>query len=198
MAGAAALCAALTAFGAAPASAAPLTYDFSATVTAGPLAGDVFPGVFTVDSSAVAAGSGNVTLDSFTVLGTTVTGSEGVFGLVPSATFASNGSLTSLANFVVISTARGNADGLSGGIFLPSPITSFNFDGNFNYGIDPNQGENIGGGTFAGNVVAGVPEPGSLLSLGAGLAMLGLGLGRRRARINGSVPGAAALASHSV
>src|SRR5215471_10071589 len=80
-----------------------LTYDFTATAAGGPLNGDVFSGTLSADSTVVAAGNGNVTLVSFDLLGTVFTQSEGVFGLVPSATFNAAGDLTSLANFVVIS-----------------------------------------------------------------------------------------------
>ena len=171
-----AVCGALSMIGTGIASASVLNYGFTATAAGGPLSGDVFSGTFSVDSSAVAAGSGNISAFQIDILGTTVTQSEGVFGLTPSATFASNGSLTSLANFVAISTARATYEGLSGAIYLPSPVTSFNFDGNFNYGTDPTQGEIYGPGAVAGNVLAsstGVPEPGSLALFGAGLLLFG-------------------------
>jgi len=126
------------------AHAVPITYDFTATAAGGPLNGDVFSGTLSADSTVVAAGNGNVTLVSFDLLGTVFTQSEGVFGLVPSATFNAAGDLTSLANFVVISNARAADLGIGGGVFIPSPVTSFNFDGNFNYGTDPTQGENFG------------------------------------------------------
>lgn len=131
------------------AHAVPITYDFTATAAGGPLNGDVFSGTLSADSTVVAAGNGNVTLVSFDLLGTVFTQSEGVFGLVPSATFNAAGDLTSLANFVVISNARAADLGIGGGVFIPSPVTSFNFDGNFNYGTDPTQGENFGLGAVS-------------------------------------------------
>ena len=159
--------------------ASPVTYDYTATANSGPLSGDVFSGTFVVNSAAVASGSGNVSNLTLDIFGTPVTQSEGVFGLVPSATFASDGSLTNLANFVIISTARAAYVGLSGGIFLPSPMTSFNFDGAFNYGADPTHGENYGGGAFAGSPVTSVPEPGAWVLFGIGMAGMALLSGRR-------------------
>jgi len=102
------------------AHAVPITYDFTATAAGGPLNGDVFSGTLSADSTVVAAGNGNVTLVSFDLLGTVFTQSEGVFGLVPSATFNAAGDLTSLANFVVISNARAADLGIGGGVFIPS------------------------------------------------------------------------------
>jgi hypothetical protein len=154
--------------------AATIDYDYTATAAGGPLNGDVFSGTFSVDSSEVAAGSGNVSDLTLDILGTTVTQSQGVFGLVPFATFAADGSLTSLANFVIISTERAADEGLSGGIPLPSPVTSFNFDGHFNYGVDPTEGENFGPGAIAGRPVGGaVPESSTWAMMLLGFAGLG-------------------------
>ncbi len=44
----------------ASAMAAPLTYDYTVKIKAGPLAGDIFAGTFIVDSASVASGQGNV------------------------------------------------------------------------------------------------------------------------------------------
>jgi hypothetical protein len=157
----------------------PIFYDFTATAAGGPLNGDVFAGNFIVDSSEVAAGSGTVSDLTFDILGTLVTQSEGVFDEVPFATFAPDGSLTELANFVIISTARADIGGFTGGIPLPSPVTSFDFDGSpgggFNYGIDPTQGELFRGGTFRGGPVAApsVPEPSTWAMMLLGFAGLG-------------------------
>ncbi len=163
-----------------PTAASPVTYDYTATANGGPLNGDVFSGTFVADTGDVASGGGNVSDLTLSVLGTVVTQAEGLFGLVPVASFNADGTLASLSNFVVVSPARAAMEGLSGGIYLPSPITSLNFDGGFNYGIDPNQGENISGGTFAGAPASQtVPEASGFGLLAAAAASLGV-LRRRK------------------
>ena len=58
-------------------------------------------------------------------------------------------------------------------------VSSFNFDGNFNYGTDPTHWENFGPGAVSGApAVPAVPEPVSLALLGGGL--LGFAVMRRR------------------
>ncbi len=171
---------ALSMSGALPASASTLTYNFTATAAGGPLAGDVFGGVLTVDSASVAAGSGAASIVSFNVLGTVITASQGLFGLVPKVYFDPAGALNGLANFTVASTARAAIGNFGGGIALPASISSISFDYNFNYGTDPSQGETFRGGAVAGRVASILPEPASLLLAGAGLGALGL-IRRRRA-----------------
>lgn len=158
-----------------PGLATPVTYNFNTTAVGGPLDGDVFSGVLTVDSTSVTAGSGPASIVSFNVLGTVITGSEGLFGLVPQAYFAGDGSLNGLANFDVASTARAAAGGFGGGIPLPSPISSIGFNYAFNYGADPTQGETFSGGAVRGlaQLAAAVPEPATWLLAGTGLAALG-------------------------
>src|SRR5215471_15072255 len=109
----------------------------------------------------------------FDLLGTVFTQSEGVFGLVPSATFNAAGDLT----YDFTATAAGgplNGDVFSGTLSADSTVvaagngnvtlvSSFNFDGNFNYGTDPTHWENFGPGAVSGApAVPAVPEPVSL------------------------------------
>ncbi len=165
----------------APAQATVLTYDFTATANGGALNGNVFKGVLTVDQASVVALQGAATIISLNVLGVIVTGSEGLFGQTPQATFMADGTLNSLANFVVAGPARAASQGFSPVTPLPSPITSILFDGRFNYGTDPNKGEIFTGGAVSGTVEAmAVPEPATLVIASMGLTALGLM--RRRGR----------------
>lgn len=166
-----------------PAAATALTYDFTATASGGPLSGDIFNGVFTVDPSVVAAGSGTIAIASFTFLGSTYTGSDAAFSSLPTGFFDGSGNATGIGGFSVLSTARASAIGDSAdGRPMPSPASSFSFGYNFGYGTDPAGGETFTGGQVSGAQVsaAAVPEPASLALLGVG--MLGLATTRKRLR----------------
>ena len=67
---------------------------------------------------------------------------------------------------------------------MPSPVTSFNFDGAFNYGTDPTEGENFGPGAVAGGPASPVPEPGTWALFAIGMVGVGLLHGRRSARLS--------------
>lgn len=156
------------------ASATPVTYGFAATAAGGPLAGAVFAGVLTVDSASIASGSGVASDVSINVLGTVITGSQSLFGLIPVAFFTVTGTLNGLSNFVVAGNERAAAFGFSGGITLPSTISSIGFDYNFNYGTDPTQGETFKGGAVTSRALAFVPEPAAVLITTVALGALGL------------------------
>lgn len=166
-----------------PAEATAVTYGFTATANGGPLNGNVFNGVFTVDPSVVAAGSGTIAIASFTFLGSTYTGSDAAFSSVPMGFFDGSGNATGIGSFSVLSTARANAIGDSvDGRAMTAPASSFSFGFSFGYGADPAGGETFTGGQISGAQVntAAVPEPASLALFSVG--MLGLAAARKRLR----------------
>ncbi len=160
-----------------PAYGSPIAYNFSATVSGGPLSGTVLPGTLTVDSAVVASGYGAVTITSFNLLGTALTGAAAAFGGMPAAAFGPTGDLTGIFSYVVLSNARANALGATAdGQILPASISSFAFESVFNYGTDPALGETFKGGAVAGSVqtITPVPSPASLPLLLTSLAIAGM------------------------
>jgi hypothetical protein len=164
----------------APTSAAtPLAYDFSVTITTGPLTGDVYDGSFAFDASAITPGAFNPATGLLTELSFTFD------GVTYNSLTANTGALefgpSSALTFFIFGTSCD-----AGGCGVSSVTSEWSaqpgVDG-FVYGYGYYAGVGLGDVSFAA-----IPEPSSWSLLGLGLmALAGL-----RDRTRGAAPRPAA------
>jgi hypothetical protein len=161
----------------------PITYNFSVTATAGPLAGTTASGSFSFDSSNIPAAlpGQKKALNLLTQLAFTWD------GITYNATTANTGVLDfDVAGLLTIKTFFGNDPYLGGcAAHNNSENWCIGYDptdpsgpSSFSYSIAGNLNGVFGGGTFTLREVPSVPEPATLALLGLGLA--GLGFSRRK------------------
>lgn len=157
------------------AQASTISYDFTATVTAGPRTGTVASGSFSYDSSSITPGDINNGAGLLTALAFTFN------GINYDASTANTGALEfdksgGLIGFFFGSDCTAGGCSITGGtnVWSASP----GYEG-FSYAVADTQNDGWGDVTFA-PAPAPVPEPGSLALLA--VAILGLGCARLRRR----------------
>jgi hypothetical protein len=168
MAAGLAVCLALGSAG--PAAAAPITYDLTATVTSGPLLGQILPGSFTYDSSSVLPGQ----VVTGTNLLTDLTFS--LNGIAYDETAVNTGALVFDANGVLLDALFGtNCQAGSCSVSGGANAFTLSLSGGLTYAVPGLPG------LYAAEVTAterAVPEPAGWLVLATGLAALGVLRGR--------------------
>jgi hypothetical protein len=162
----AALAAVALLFWVSAANASPITYNFTAAATSGPLSGTVEHGTFSYDSSSIIPGGMNAAVGLLTSLSFTWN------GISYDQTTANTGDLHFDANthltqalFGTDCSAGGNCQ-LVGGNDSWFGITG----GFFTYSV-PN---GLGGGSFTAVLAISTPEPTTLALLGLGSVLVGI------------------------
>ena len=147
------------------ANASPITYNFTATATSGPLSGTVEHGTFSYDSSSIIPGGINAAVGLLTSL------SFSWNGISYDQTTVNTGDLRFDASGHLTQALFGT-DCIAGGCQLVDGDDSwFGITGGFfTYGVPGGLG---GGGSFTAVLAVSTPEPTTLALLGLGAVLVG-------------------------